>query len=158
MKQKGFTLIELLVVIAIIGLLVVIVMVNLSNVRARARDARRLLDAKQIALAMELYYNDEGEYLVITGLTPSFSFTDPIGDYLNPSPRDPLSPNREYKWIKNDNDCATFNLKEGQWYCIFVVLETAPSNKNLIIIRSKGSKIKITGSGPDMDNCQTCLY
>ena len=57
-KKKGFTLIELLVVVAIIGLLATLSIVALNNARARARDAKRIADIKQIQTALELYYND----------------------------------------------------------------------------------------------------
>ena len=48
-KQEGFTLIELLVVIAIIGLLSTMAVVSLNSARAKARDAKRLSDVKQMA-------------------------------------------------------------------------------------------------------------
>ena len=63
-KRKGFTLIELLVVIAIIGLLATLAVVALNNARQKSRDARRISDIKQIQTALELYYNDEGNYPV----------------------------------------------------------------------------------------------
>jgi len=62
MKKQGFTLIELLVVVAIIGLLATLSIVALNSSRARARDARRVADVKQIQTALELYYNDLGSY------------------------------------------------------------------------------------------------
>ena len=58
----AFTLIELLVVIAIIALLSTLSVVALNNARAKARDARRLSDVKQISTALELYYNSHGIY------------------------------------------------------------------------------------------------
>ena len=61
-NEKGFTLIELLVVIAIIGLLASVVLLALNSARAKSRDAKRLADIRQIASAMELYYNDCGGY------------------------------------------------------------------------------------------------
>jgi len=63
-KQKGFTLIELLVVIAIIILLASISIIALNNQQAKARDARRSSDIRQIRTALEFYASDEGQYPV----------------------------------------------------------------------------------------------
>jgi prepilin-type N-terminal cleavage/methylation domain-containing protein len=57
--QKGFTLIELLVVIAIIGLLSSVVLLSLNSAREKARNARRVADARQIVGALELYYDSQ---------------------------------------------------------------------------------------------------
>ena len=57
-REKGFTLIELLVVIAIIGVLATIVLVSLNTARQKARDVRRVSDMRQVALALEMYYDD----------------------------------------------------------------------------------------------------
>ena len=62
-KQKqGFTLIELLVVIAIIGLLSTLSILALNQARARARDAKRIADVRQMQTALEMYYNEFGDY------------------------------------------------------------------------------------------------
>ncbi len=58
----GFTLIELLVVIAIIGILSSIVLASLNSARKKGRDARRVADIKQIQLALEMYFDDNGSY------------------------------------------------------------------------------------------------
>ncbi|NCN99571.1 prepilin-type N-terminal cleavage/methylation domain-containing protein [Candidatus Falkowbacteria bacterium] len=60
--KSGFTLIELLVVIAIIGLLSTLSILSLNTARARARDAKRVADVKQIQTALEMYFNDAGIY------------------------------------------------------------------------------------------------
>ncbi len=61
--NKGFTLVELLVVIAIIGLLAGIAVVSVNSTRAKARDARRIADIKQMQNALELYNNTKnGQY------------------------------------------------------------------------------------------------
>ena len=61
-NKLAFTLIELLVVIAIIGILSTLAVVSLTNARQSARDAKRVADIKQIQTALELYYQDNGEY------------------------------------------------------------------------------------------------
>lgn len=70
-KDSGFTLVELLVVIAIIGVLSSVVLVSLNSARAKARDARRLADFKQIQTALELFYDVYGRY-PITGGAPTW--------------------------------------------------------------------------------------
>jgi prepilin-type N-terminal cleavage/methylation domain-containing protein len=67
MKQKAFTLIELLVVISIIGLLASIALVALGSARAKARDAKRVADLKQVSTALELFYDAYGRYPVTAG-------------------------------------------------------------------------------------------
>ena len=64
--KSAFTLIELLVVIAIIGILVTISIISLSNARAKARDAKRVADIKQIQTALELFFNDQNRYPTVT--------------------------------------------------------------------------------------------
>lgn len=61
-KFQGFTLVELLVVISIIGILATLVTANLNSARSRARDAQRKSDARSVATALRLYFNDKGVY------------------------------------------------------------------------------------------------
>lgn len=60
--QKGFTLIELMIVIAILAALTGLAATNFVNTQAKARDARRKSDLTQIQRALELFYNDHGQY------------------------------------------------------------------------------------------------
>ena len=89
-NRKGFTLIELLVVIAIIGILSTIAVVALGNARAKSRDAKRVADVRQMASALELYFNDQNDYPL--ALTPGSPLVSGSTTYMavvpsNPTPR-----------------------------------------------------------------------
>ncbi len=58
----GFTLLELLLVIAIVGILSSVTVTNLSQLKAKARDANRISDVEQIQKVVEIYFDDHGEY------------------------------------------------------------------------------------------------
>lgn len=62
-NRPGFTLIELLVVIAIIGTLSAVVLSALGQARAKANDSRRVQDLRQIQVAMQLWYEDHGDFV-----------------------------------------------------------------------------------------------
>jgi len=61
-SNKGFTLIELIVVISIIGVLSTLIINNLNDARARARDAKRKQELSGLKTALRLYYNDYQTY------------------------------------------------------------------------------------------------
>jgi len=152
MNKKGFTLIELLVVIAIIGMLAGIVLVSMGSARAKARDARRQSDLRQISLAMEMCLDDNecGASSAAYCVTPAggganavtrISGTPLIAacnsgtgeDFLNPVPTDPLNTGAQrYTWT--DNTLAGANSS----YCVYVDLEgggwAAASHKGTCMI------------------------
>ncbi|MBI4101514.1 MAG: type II secretion system protein [Candidatus Nealsonbacteria bacterium] len=118
-RLKGFTLIELLVVIALIGILSTMVLVSMGGARAKARDAKRESDLRQIVLAMELAYSDDERY------PQSADSPDAIQSskrsYLDPVPTDPQAGAPNYQWRDNSDgavtDCGPQN------YCIYAALE-----------------------------------
>ena len=61
-KHKGFTLIELIVVMSIIGVLATLIINNLNDARARARDSKRKTELTQLKTALRIYYNDYQTY------------------------------------------------------------------------------------------------
>jgi prepilin-type N-terminal cleavage/methylation domain-containing protein len=87
-NKQGFTLIELLVVIAIIGLLSTLSIVALNQARARSRDARRIADIKQIQTALEMYYNDLGQYPA--SLTAGSPIASGTISYMDIVPKPPI--------------------------------------------------------------------
>jgi general secretion pathway protein G len=96
-KKAGFTLIELLVVIAIIGTLSGMVLVAMTDTRARARDARRVSDIYQIRKALELYYAENAIYPNLTGWRSSNNATawaalgTALAPYMKQLPSDPIN-------------------------------------------------------------------
>ena len=120
--KKGFTLIELLVVIAVIGLLASIVLVSVGPARAKARDAKRQSDIRQINLAMEMCYDDSSvpcngaeKYIVVSAGADSVTA---IGNYMPTGavPKDPTGTSPyQYTW--------TANASPYQYYCVYLKLE-----------------------------------
>ena len=59
-KKKGFTLIELMIVIAIIAILAAILIVQWTGARKAAYDSEGLTIARNIVLAMQVWYAQNG--------------------------------------------------------------------------------------------------
>lgn len=120
-KTDGFTLVELLVVISIISLLSSVVVASVNSARAKARDARRVSDLRQIVTALEFYYDTYGTYPlgsqgndVWSGHCPSFGNNDNYIAGLAPTfvatlPRDPRFDEGQQCYIYRSN---------GNWYIL----------------------------------------
>jgi prepilin-type N-terminal cleavage/methylation domain-containing protein len=67
MKQRGFTLIELLVVIAITAILAALLLPALGSAKTRAKRTACMNDQKQLALAWQLYADENGGALALNG-------------------------------------------------------------------------------------------
>jgi prepilin-type N-terminal cleavage/methylation domain-containing protein len=123
--KGGFTLIELLVTISIIAILATLLIANLNASRARARDAQRKSDLKNISTALRIYYNDNEKYPNDSGSPywrilgcgtggsaclwgDEFANTDQT--YMNTLPSDPQS-DRSYRYDRDDTDDDIFSLK-----------------------------------------------
>lgn len=113
--KKGFTLIELLVVISIIGILSSTILVSMQGARAKARDARRLQDMRQIVTALQLYWDKYETYPPISAdaccdgwdqgpcaVEPTSPFIGALAaEGLLQTPMDPIS--------GSGNDCYGYN-------------------------------------------------
>lgn len=142
-NKQSFTLIELLVVIAIIGILSTVVLVSLQGVRARARDARRLSDIKQIQTALEEYYNDNGHYPIsgaCNASSPNGGWCNSVqslsnGHWLRNGTsvlsfdKDPVDPTQGTSAVWTPIDGKTYFYYSnsyggsGQWYMLIFGLE-----------------------------------
>ncbi|PIQ91524.1 MAG: hypothetical protein COV70_03245 [Parcubacteria group bacterium CG11_big_fil_rev_8_21_14_0_20_39_22] len=144
-SKHGFTLIELLVVIAIIGMLSSVVLASLNSARAKARDARRVADMKQVQTALEFYYDKYGYYPPAPNWGNNscvswygwswFDVLQPLSDegFLPSLPRDPLnvdssSPRFCYgystlNWDHANLQCAGVQMSRYQY-----VLELSTEN------------------------------
>lgn len=144
--SHGFTLIELLVVIAIIGLLSSVVLSSLNTARMGSRDARRINDLRQIKLALELYFDDNRSYPVVSGWVFSTSGGDWIpGLVPTHIPKLPVDPKNNaaspwttgsysysYGWNVGAGACPGYPSGNcsGQTYDLIAQLEnTSDSNR-----------------------------
>jgi len=75
LNSKGFTLIELLVVVAIIGLLSSVVLASLNGARIKARNVRRLSDARELVNAFAISLNDNSSLPSTSGVWTCISVT-----------------------------------------------------------------------------------
>ncbi len=104
-SQKGFTLIELLVVIAIISILTSIIMANLTQSKAKARDTKRVSDMAQIQLTLELFFDRCNQYPAVSSNMPNItSFTGcpsgiTLGTFISQIPNPPTA--GDYTYVVN---------------------------------------------------------
>lgn len=66
-KILGFTMIELLIVIVILGILSVIGLGSFQAAQMKSRDSKRKSSLNSMVTALEVYYNDFGNYPGDTG-------------------------------------------------------------------------------------------
>lgn len=159
--SRGFTLIELLVVVAIIGLLSGVVLASLNNARSRGRDAFRKQEADQIQKALELYYDDHGQYPASGGaIAPNSGWTNSydsswaalqpmIQPYLPAAPHDPTE-NQRFAGSGGFN-FSYYSLGYGcqqQWYMLVYDLENA-NGPDQGQSSCDGTYFQYGGSGPN---------
>jgi len=126
-SKQGFTLIELLVVIAIIGLLSTMSILSLNSARARARDAKRVADIKQIQTALEMYYNDAGDYPA--SLTTGSPILYGSSTYMQavPAPPTPVD-GTACPTVQPDYTYAKGTYSYTLKYCLGAAVNTIPGN------------------------------
>lgn len=122
-NKKAFTLIELLVVIAIIGILSTLAIVSLQNARKSARDAKRMVDVRQLQTAIELYSNDTGSLPdSLEALSPKYIAMLPQAPI--PADGDCTSENNEYTY---STDGSTYSIS----FCTGSPTEDLPAGEKI---------------------------
>jgi len=151
-RKKGFTLIELLVVIAIIGILTSVALASLNSARAKARDAKRSADIKQIQTALEMYYTDNGQYPPGGWSVSNSNNWDTLKTSLEKYiPTLPIDPNQDATGYPYNGAHAYgyFSSAYGcpeQWYMLVYTLETA-SGVDPGVTACDGTPFKYGGPG-----------
>jgi general secretion pathway protein G len=155
-SRSGFTMIEILVVMVIIGVLAAIGLGSFTSTQVKSRDARRKSDLTNISKALELFYNDRGEYPQTAKgrIYGCESYTTPqpcewgddfsVGDvmYMVDLPTDPRG--TEYVYIQEDN-----------WYALYTRLENTLDKD---VPKAPGSSEGGVYSGIDCGENGGCNY
>lgn len=80
--KKGFTLLEILIVISIIGLLLMLIVPQVTGVRSEGRDTVRKSHLNDIATAVEVFRSQEGRLPDLNGVVTCLSDDEANNDLL----------------------------------------------------------------------------
>lgn len=135
-KNSGFTLIELLVVISVIGLLATITLVSLNTSRVKARNSRRLADAHQMVVALQLYLSDNanmmgcGAETSISGTWSAGCLPTALAPYMSKLPKDPINDaGAQYiYYVCSEGSACNTNYTNSRYY-VRVTLEPSQTDQ-----------------------------
>lgn len=154
--------------VAIIGVLAGMVLVSMTGSRAKARDARRLSDFREIAPAQEAAMNDSSIYS--NGATQVYipAIKNSIGYQYLARMNDPVN-NSIYQYIWVGNNAACGGMAAGTYFCAIAKMETngpcAAGQLHYFVVSSIGGEKEICLDGSVSTNdfvahvptCAVCL-
>jgi prepilin-type N-terminal cleavage/methylation domain-containing protein len=134
---NGFTLIELVIVTLLIAVLsgVLLGVLNIGGLRAKARDNQRIADLEKIQSGLELYLSDNRNYPPSSGggwenisaVSPNSLETALVSDYINSIPTDPSSSSISSSPCSNPNVQRYNYVSDGSRYMLAAMMEEAGS-------------------------------
>jgi len=152
-KSSGFTLIELLVVIAVIGVLVTVLIVIIDPLTQfkKSRDAVRKQELKQLQVAVQAYYADNGHFPCWDNgncySNADVWHTDEastsrwgLSSYINPIPVDPT---------RNTGTCQEYMLAANNDGSSYVLLTRLENSKDPDVTKAKKAIATAIGTSPD---------
>lgn len=132
---------ELLFVVGIIAILTAIVLASLNSARGKARDAQRVEDLANIRLALEVYFQEFGEFPkegegFVEVIGHGDTIDDIIAPYLGDVPRDPLDDGSAV--LSGDGYAYIYDgyhrcVEDSKWHAIIAARKMEnPDKGNLI--------------------------
>lgn len=143
-SSRGFTLVELLVVITIIGVLTTVVLVSLSTVNSRGKDAAIQSNLDGVRTQAQLYYNDN------SGYGSNASLVSSTGDCTSGVAGTVFSDPRAAKQVAaanfaNGGGSVTCNVAAlGAAYAVYAQLPSISSPTTYFCVDSNGVGIRTT--------------
>lgn len=162
-SARGFTLVEILIAITILAIISAVGYASYSQAQMLGRDAKRKSDLRAIALALEIYKQENGIYpvtidsggaSVITscntagGWCTSANSTTPWipplnSNYINTLPKDPLA-NTTNIWAQNGGTTGYAYVSDarcpqgsGGWFALVARLENSTDSERIGANRSQ---------------------
>lgn len=138
--SRGFSLIELLVAISIIGIISAVGLTNYAQAQKVARDSKRKQDLASLAVAFELYYQQNKTHPPTTdvrdynagfdGCVSAILPTLIEPEFISKVPEDPLRQNYGGFTNSADDPCYWYlkgdPLNNEKKYTLFAKLENSP--------------------------------
>ncbi len=98
-NNRGFSLAEALVTMSIVGSVASLAGVQITSAVVTARDTQRKANIHQVQTALNLYYDDNGQYPVTSGAEPTVAGWQMVRQaleqdgqsYINKVPIDPIN-------------------------------------------------------------------